>query len=67
MRLVLHMLLTSRCTHFFVIVLPFFVPTDGAFDYADKWVMAAFGGARTSFSNGNADFGLYDFEGKRGE
>lgn len=38
--------------------------SDGAFDYADKWVMAAFSGSRTSFSNGNADFGLYDFAGK---
>ncbi|KAG7343103.1 low iron-inducible periplasmic protein [Nitzschia inconspicua] len=36
----------------------------GAFDYANQWVLAAFDGSRTSFSNGNADFGIYGFEGK---
>jgi hypothetical protein len=37
---------------------------DGQFDYANQWVLAAFSGSSTSFSNGNANFGLYDFEGK---
>jgi hypothetical protein len=36
----------------------------GAFDYADQWVMAAFDGKSTSFSNGNADFGPYDVAGR---
>jgi hypothetical protein len=38
--------------------------TDGVFDYANQWVLAAFAGSKTSFSNGNANFALYDFEGK---
>jgi hypothetical protein len=36
----------------------------GAFDYADQWVMAAFDGDSTSFANGNANFGQYDFTGR---
>lgn len=36
----------------------------GAFDYADQWVMAAFDGQSTKFANGNADFGLYGFDGR---
>ncbi|KAG7372236.1 low iron-inducible periplasmic protein [Nitzschia inconspicua] len=38
----------------------------GTFDYANQWVLAAFSGTKTSFSNGNADFSLYGFTG-RGE
>mmetsp|Transcript_37819 Transcript_37819/g.61789 ORF Transcript_37819/g.61789 Transcript_37819/m.61789 type:complete len:518 (+) Transcript_37819:133-1686(+) len=36
----------------------------GEEDYAHQWVEAAFEGDSTSFSNGNADFSRYDFEGK---
>ncbi|KAG7346339.1 low iron-inducible periplasmic protein [Nitzschia inconspicua] len=36
----------------------------GAHDYADKWVMAAFDSQSTSFSNGNANFRQYGFEGR---
>lgn len=37
----------------------------GVYDYADQWVTAAFDGVRTQFTNGNANFGLYDVPGKR--
>jgi hypothetical protein len=37
------------------------------FDYADQWVQAAFSGGKTSFKNGNADFGEYSYEGRTGE
>jgi hypothetical protein len=40
--------------------------SDGAFDYANQWVLAAFAGSKTSFNNGDADFSLYDFEGRTG-
>eukprot|EP00581_Thalassiosira_minuscula_P007471 CAMPEP_0183710558 /NCGR_PEP_ID=MMETSP0737-20130205/6262_1 /TAXON_ID=385413 /ORGANISM="Thalassiosira miniscula, Strain CCMP1093" /LENGTH=547 /DNA_ID=CAMNT_0025938857 /DNA_START=120 /DNA_END=1763 /DNA_ORIENTATION=+ len=36
----------------------------GTDDYAHQWVEAAFDGGRTSFSNGNADFSKYGFDGK---
>ena len=36
----------------------------GAYDYADQIVTAAFEGERTSFSNFNNDFGIYDFAGR---
>ncbi len=36
----------------------------GAYDYANQIVLAAFEGERTSFSNFNNDFGLYDFAGR---
>lgn len=29
------------------------------FDYANKWVLAAFNGGSTNFANGNADFSSY--------
>lgn len=34
----------------------------GYFDYADKWVIAAFDGDQTPFTHGNANFKLYDFK-----
>jgi hypothetical protein len=37
------------------------------FDYANQWVQAAFSGGKTSFKNGNADFGEYNYEGRSGE
>jgi hypothetical protein len=40
---------------------------DGVFDYANQWVLSAFEGSKTSFSNGNADFSLYSFTGKTGK
>merc|ERR1712166_1639392 len=36
----------------------------GFFDYADKWINAAFDGTSTSFSNGNGNFASYGFAGK---
>jgi hypothetical protein len=39
----------------------------GQFDYADKWVTAAFDGGSTSFANGNADFGAYSEVGRSGK
>lgn len=36
----------------------------GVHDYANQWVLAAFGGTKTSFDNGNADFSRYGYEGK---
>jgi len=36
----------------------------GVFDYANKWVLAALEGSQTSFDNGNADFSIYDYEGR---
>jgi len=36
----------------------------GAYDYADKWIMAAFDGKATSFANGNADFSMYSEVGR---
>jgi hypothetical protein len=36
----------------------------GQHDYADQWVMAAFNGENTAFSNGNADFGVYSIVGR---
>jgi len=33
-------------------------------DYADHWVLAAFGKQTTNFSNGNADFTQFDFVGR---
>jgi hypothetical protein len=38
----------------------------GQFDFADKWVTAAFDGGSTTFSNGNADFGAYSEDGRSG-
>lgn len=37
------------------------------FDYGDQWVQAAFYGGRTSFKNGNADFGEYSYTGRSGK
>ena len=34
------------------------------FDYADRWVTAAFEGRQTDFANGNADFAEYGYEGR---
>jgi hypothetical protein len=31
----------------------------GEFDYANKWVLAAFDGSKTNFDNGDADFTSY--------
>lgn len=36
----------------------------GFFDYADKWIMAAFEGKSTEFTRGNANFSRYGFDGK---
>jgi len=36
----------------------------GSFDYANQWVLAAFSGGKTSFQNGNADFGEFTFAGR---
>jgi len=36
----------------------------GEFDYANKWVLAALEGSQTSFERGNADFSIYDYEGR---
>mmetsp|Transcript_11587 Transcript_11587/g.16401 ORF Transcript_11587/g.16401 Transcript_11587/m.16401 type:complete len:551 (+) Transcript_11587:37-1689(+) len=36
----------------------------GVADYGDKWVTAALDGTKTSFTNGNADFGAYSFVGR---
>lgn len=36
----------------------------GFFDYADKWVEAAFDGAGTNFARGNANFARYGFSGR---
>lgn len=45
-----------------------FVDYYGAYDYADKWIMAALKGNPTDFTNGNADFaGLTDFHARKGE
>jgi hypothetical protein len=38
----------------------------GQFDYADKWVLAAFAGSETNFDNGNADFTFYGKSGLTG-
>lgn len=38
----------------------------GEFDYANKWVLAAFDGSRTNFENGDADFTLYGKSGLTG-
>jgi hypothetical protein len=38
----------------------------GEFDYANKWVLAAFDGGETDFDNGNADFRLYGKTGLTG-
>lgn len=39
----------------------------GTGDYAHRWIMAAFDGNTTEFSNGNADFGSYGTEGRYGK
>ena len=39
----------------------------GFFDYADKWINAAFDGTSTAFSNGNANFAKYGFPGRNGK
>lgn len=36
----------------------------GYFDYADKWINAAFDGKATNFANGNAQFNRYGFKGR---
>merc|ERR1712151_161365 len=36
----------------------------GAFDYADKWINAAFDGTSTKFTRGNANFARYGFAGR---
>jgi hypothetical protein len=38
----------------------------GQFDYANKWVLAAFDGGKTNFDNGNADFTVYGKSGLTG-
>jgi hypothetical protein len=53
-----------RCTHCPYNTYEKFYEYYGEFDYADKWVQAAFDGKATTFSNGNANFQLYDFEGR---
>lgn len=35
----------------------------GEFDYANRWIVAAFENAKTTFTNGNADFTAYSFVG----
>jgi len=35
----------------------------GEFDYANRWIVAAFGNAKTTFTNGNADFTAYGYVG----
>jgi len=37
----------------------------GVFDYADHWIVAAFEKAKTSFTNGDADFTSYGFIGQQ--
>lgn len=37
----------------------------GRYDYADHWVLSAFSGVRTTFDNGNANFGLYGAAGQK--
>jgi hypothetical protein len=39
----------------------------GTFDYADKWINAAFDGTSTTFSNGNGNFASYGFPGRTGK
>jgi hypothetical protein len=36
----------------------------GRFDYADHWIESAFQGAQTDFTNGNANMGIYGYDGK---
>lgn len=36
----------------------------GQYDYANKWVLAAFSGGKTSFNKGDADFSEYGFDGR---
>lgn len=36
----------------------------GFFDYADKWILAAFDGTSTKFSRGNANFATYGYDGR---
>jgi hypothetical protein len=36
----------------------------GTHDYAHQWVEAAFDATSTSFTNGNADFSLYGYDGR---
>jgi len=36
----------------------------GFFDYADKWIDAAFEGTATAFDRGNANFARFDFKGR---
>jgi hypothetical protein len=38
----------------------------GAYDYANEWVLAAFEGGATSFTNGDADFSDYGYAGRKG-
>jgi hypothetical protein len=38
----------------------------GEFDYANKWVLAAFDGSTTNFDNGNADFSVFGKSGLTG-
>jgi hypothetical protein len=39
----------------------------GTFDYADKWINAAFDGTSTTFSNGNGNFATIGFPGRTGK
>ena len=39
----------------------------GEWDYGDKWIQAAFAGTATSFTNGDADFSQYGYDGKIGK
>merc|ERR1711865_1041578 len=36
----------------------------GAFDYADRWITAAYEKASTNFARGNANFARYGFDGR---
>ena len=39
----------------------------GAFDYGNKWVLAAFNKGSTNFAKGNASFNSYGMEGTSGK
>lgn len=39
----------------------------GFYDYADQWILSAFGRRPTNFHRGNADFSLYRSDGANGE
>ena len=36
----------------------------GEYDYADKWIEAAFQGVATDFTNGNCDMSTYGYDGR---